>query len=104
MDLQDSRRMTGHRTSSRSAGDDYRGLRPVSGAVRGIGAGDADSGLIATHRMRPPEAGAIEPSLRPEGDGGAPRFCTTQWTVVLAAGGEGPQRDAALDAFCRTYW
>lgn len=24
--------------------------------------------------------------------------------MVLAAGGEGPQRDAALDAFCRTYW
>ena len=42
-------------------------------------------------------------------DGSAPlagsaRFCTTQWTVVLAAGGAGPERDAALDRFCRTYW
>ena len=32
------------------------------------------------------------------------RFCTTQWTVVLAAGGTGPERDAALDRFCRAYW
>jgi len=54
--------------------------------------------------MRTAEAGAIGPSLRTEGGGDAARFCTTQWTVVLAAGGEGPQRDAALDAFCRTYW
>ena len=36
--------------------------------------------------------------------GEAARFCTTQWTGVLAAGGEGPQRDAALETFCRTYW
>lgn len=54
--------------------------------------------------MRTAEADAIGPSIRPEGDGDSARFCTTQWTVVLAAGGEGPQRDAALDAFCRTYW
>jgi RNA polymerase sigma-70 factor (ECF subfamily) len=24
--------------------------------------------------------------------------------MVLAAGGDGPQRDSALEAFCRTYW
>jgi len=33
-----------------------------------------------------------------------PRFCTTQWTVVLAAGGEGPQRDLAMERFCHSYW
>lgn len=32
------------------------------------------------------------------------RFCTTQWTIVLQAGGEGPQRDEAMERFCRTYW
>lgn len=37
-------------------------------------------------------------------DDASARFCTTQWTVVLAAGGDGPQRDAALETFCRTYW
>jgi RNA polymerase sigma-70 factor (ECF subfamily) len=35
---------------------------------------------------------------------GSARFCTTQWTVILGAGSPGPQRDAALDQFCRTYW
>ena len=32
------------------------------------------------------------------------RFATTQWTMVLAAGGEGSDRDAALDRLCRIYW
>ncbi len=41
------------------------------------------------------------PSL--PGDAAA-RFCTTQWTVVLQAGAPGPQRDAAMEQFCRTYW
>jgi RNA polymerase sigma-70 factor (ECF subfamily) len=36
--------------------------------------------------------------------GGDARFCTTQWTVVLAAGGDGPQQAEALDLFCRAYW
>jgi RNA polymerase sigma-70 factor (ECF subfamily) len=35
---------------------------------------------------------------------GPARFCTTQWTVVLAAGGSGPERDAALEHFCQAYW
>ena len=40
-----------------------------------------------------------------EGRGGEEaRFCTTQWTVVLAAGGAGPQRESALTLFCRAYW
>lgn len=34
----------------------------------------------------------------------ASRFCTTQWTVVLGAGGDGPERAQALDQFCRAYW
>lgn len=35
---------------------------------------------------------------------GDAHFCTTHWTMVLEAGGDGPQRDAALESFCRTYW
>jgi DNA-directed RNA polymerase specialized sigma24 family protein len=35
---------------------------------------------------------------------GSPRFATTQWTVVLRAGREGPDRAAALEKFCRAYW
>jgi DNA-directed RNA polymerase specialized sigma24 family protein len=44
---------------------------------------------------------AVFPRDERAGEG---RFCTTQWTVVLAAGSEGPQRDAALEIFCRAYW
>lgn len=32
------------------------------------------------------------------------RFATTQWTVVLQATGEGPQRAAAFERFCQAYW
>lgn len=32
------------------------------------------------------------------------RFMTTRWTVVLQAGADGPQRDAALEQVCRSYW
>jgi DNA-directed RNA polymerase specialized sigma24 family protein len=35
---------------------------------------------------------------------GSPRFATTQWTIVLRAGREGPDRAAALEKFCRAYW
>ena len=35
---------------------------------------------------------------------GSPRFCTTQWTVILGAGGEGLEQAAALEKFCRAYW
>lgn len=34
----------------------------------------------------------------------SPRFMTTRWTLVLQAGAEGPEREAALDQVCRTYW
>lgn len=34
----------------------------------------------------------------------SPRFCTTQWTIVLQAGCDGPKRDEAMEHFCRTYW
>ncbi len=41
----------------------------------------------------------------PTGGAAAATFCTTRWTVVLAAGrAPSPQADAALDALCRTYW
>lgn len=39
-----------------------------------------------------------------ESSGASARFCTTQWTVVLDAGGDGSRRAAALEQFCRAYW
>jgi RNA polymerase sigma-70 factor (ECF subfamily) len=35
---------------------------------------------------------------------GAARFATTRWTVVLQASADGPERQAALEKFCQTYW
>ena len=43
------------------------------------------------------------PECAPWIDGSA-RFATTQWTVVLFAGREGPECAAALEKFCRAYW
>lgn len=34
----------------------------------------------------------------------SPRFMTTRWTMVLQAGSQGPERDAAMEQFCRAYW
>lgn len=34
----------------------------------------------------------------------SPRFMTTRWTMVLQAGTDGPQRDAALEQVCQAYW
>ncbi len=31
-------------------------------------------------------------------------FVTTRWTVVLQAGGSGPEKDASLATLCRDYW
>src|ERR1700746_4023413 len=31
-------------------------------------------------------------------------FTTTQWSVVLEAGGESPAAQEALERLCRTYW
>src|SRR5438128_12564281 len=36
--------------------------------------------------------------------GGAVAFATTQWSVVLAAQGESPAAQEALEKLCRTYW
>ena len=36
-------------------------------------------------------------------DAGA-RFLTTRWTVIRAAGAEGPERMKAMEQFARTYW
>lgn len=47
---------------------------------------------------------AAATSSAPRGTAGE-LFCTTRWTVVMAAGRQpSPQADAALDALCRTYW
>jgi RNA polymerase sigma factor (sigma-70 family) len=37
-------------------------------------------------------------------NGRAMAFTTTHWSVVLAAQGESPEADAALEKLCRTYW
>lgn len=34
----------------------------------------------------------------------SPRFVTTRWTMVLQAGTDGPEREAAMEQFCRAYW
>src|SRR5256712_10517061 len=47
-------------------------------------------------------AGASEQSVN-TGAGGAP-FVTTHWSVVLAAQGESPAAQEALEKLCRTYW
>jgi RNA polymerase sigma-70 factor (ECF subfamily) len=44
-----------------------------------------------------------EAASNPQGDSSA-RFATTRWTVVLQAGAAGPERDEAMEIFCRTYW
>src|SRR5437868_14580179 len=31
-------------------------------------------------------------------------FTTTHWSMVLAAQGQSPEADAALEKLCRTYW
>lgn len=41
---------------------------------------------------------------RPLGDSAGSGFQTTQWSLVVAAGSDGPQRTAALEHLCRVYW
>jgi DNA-directed RNA polymerase specialized sigma24 family protein len=36
--------------------------------------------------------------------GASARFATTQWTVVLSASRDGPERAAAMETFCNAYW
>ena len=36
--------------------------------------------------------------------GASARFATTQWTAVLIASRDGPERTEALGKFCTTYW
>lgn len=36
--------------------------------------------------------------------GASARFATTQWTAVIFAIREGPERTAALEKFCQVYW
>ncbi len=36
--------------------------------------------------------------------GASARFATTQWTAVLFASRDGPERAAALEKFCAAYW
>jgi RNA polymerase sigma factor (sigma-70 family) len=43
------------------------------------------------------------PALQ-SGNGGAMKFTTTHWSVVLEAQGESPAAQKALEILCRTYW
>ena len=36
--------------------------------------------------------------------GASARFATTQWTSLLIASHDGPERAAALEKFCHAYW
>ena len=38
------------------------------------------------------------------GENGAVAFATTHWSVVVAAQGESPEANKALEKLCRTYW
>lgn len=41
----------------------------------------------------------------PDGPAGSPRFATTRWSIVVAAGaGEDTAGRAALESLCRAYW
>ena len=50
------------------------------------------------------EDGALRSAISQSTQIGALAFTTTQWSVVLAAQGESPDADAALEKLCRTYW
>jgi RNA polymerase sigma factor (sigma-70 family) len=52
-----------------------------------------------------PTSDADSHSIAPLTEAAGPQFCTTHWTVVLAAGHEpSPQTDRALEVLCRAYW
>ena len=46
-------------------------------------------------------AGDTQAAMRERSDD---PFMTTRWTVVLQAGGNGPEKDKSLAALCRDYW
>jgi len=52
-----------------------------------------------------PTPDADSHSIAPLTGAAGPQFCTTHWSVVLAAGRESsPQTDQALEVLCRAYW
>lgn len=77
-------------------------FRPPQGRGK-VSAGIAMRSLLLNRPVRNGADGTPVESLF-GAVGGAPRFCTTRWTVVLGAGSDGPARAGALDQFCRTYW
>jgi RNA polymerase sigma factor (sigma-70 family) len=50
------------------------------------------------------EDGAPRGAISQTTQTGVVAFTTTHWSVVLAAQGESPEADAALEKLCRTYW
>jgi hypothetical protein len=48
--------------------------------------------------------GASRDAIGRSAQNGAVAFATTHWSVVLAAQGESPGANEALEKLCRTYW
>jgi DNA-directed RNA polymerase specialized sigma24 family protein len=52
----------------------------------------------------PADDQASESRISPSTQNGAVAFATTHWSVVLAAQGQSPAAQKALEKLCRTYW
>jgi len=52
----------------------------------------------------PASNGASLSTVGEETHRGAAVFATTHWSIVVAAQGESPEADKALERLCRTYW
>ena len=52
----------------------------------------------------PADDQASEDRISPSTQNGAVAFATTHWSVVLAAQGQSPAAQKALEKLCRTYW
>jgi len=50
------------------------------------------------------EVSLITIGLAAVGENGAAAFATTHWSMVVAAQGDSPAADKALERLCRTYW
>jgi len=71
--------------------------RPINGLVL--------EGCFCLYRNVPAlDNGASESAIGETTQGGAVAFATTHWSMVLAAQGESPAAQEALEKLCRTYW
>jgi RNA polymerase sigma factor (sigma-70 family) len=65
---------------------------------------DSDATFYFDRSVPAVEDGASGSAVDQSTQTGAVGFTTTHWSVVLAAQGESPAADAALEKLCRTYW